>query len=86
MLHANVLHKSIFSRWSHCFAGVSALVKTAIVRRFLAAFLPMSTLASSSVQFLGLLHCTQLLCVTVVTSFQCLATVYTCTLRTSSEI
>ena len=30
MLHANVLHKSIFSRWSHCFAGVSALVKTAI--------------------------------------------------------
>ena len=58
--------------WSHCV--VRALFRTAIVRRFLAAFLPMSALAISSGKFFGSLHIAQLLRVTAVTSFQCLVT------------
>ena len=60
--------------WSLCF--VRALFRTAIQVARLAAFLPMSALASSSGQFLGSLHSAQLLRVTVVTSFQCSSRVW----------
>ena len=52
-------HLFISPPWFHSF--VRTLFRTAIVRRFLAAFLPMSALASSSGQFLGSLHSAQLL-------------------------
>ena len=41
---------------SHCFVKALRLFRTEIEHHFLAAFLPMSALASSSGQFLALLH------------------------------
>ena len=63
-------HIFISPPWSHGFVRAPWLFKfwTEIVRRFLAAFLPMSALAHFSGQLLGSLHSAQLLRVTVVTS------------------